>query len=140
MRKLFIVTLIFILFISLMAVSPVNSFALEASHYAANSVLSEGRWGKISVTESGMYSISRSQLARWGFSDFDNVKIFGYGGTPISTTLNDAQIDDLPQIPVLRLDDRIIFYAQSKNTNKIYGWTVPAPEKGEAAKIFHKEK
>ena len=36
--------------------------------------------------------------------------------------------------------ERIIFYAQSKNTNKIYGWTVPAPEKGEAAKIFHKEK
>lgn len=105
-----------ILFISLMVVSPVNSFALEASHYAANSVLSEGRWGKISVTESGMYSISRSQLARWGFSDFDNVKIFGYGGAPISTTLNDAQIDDLPQIPVLRLDDRIIFYAQGPTT------------------------
>lgn len=36
--------------------------------------------------------------------------------------------------------ERIIFYAQSKNTNKIYGWTVPAPEKGEAAKLFRKEK
>lgn len=34
---------------------------------------------------------------------------------------------------------KIIFYAQSQKTGKIYGWTVPAPDKGEAAKIFHKE-
>lgn len=105
-----------ILFISFISASSVSSFALEASHYAANSVLAEGRWGKISVTETGMYSISRRQLASWGFTDFDNVKIFGYGGAPISTTLNDAQIDDLPQIPVLRLNDRILFYAQGPTT------------------------
>ena len=102
--------------ISLITISPASSFALDASHYATNSVLAEGQWGKISVTETGIYSISRSQLARWGFSDFDNVKIFGYGGAPVSTTLNAGQIDDLPQVPVLRLDDRIIFFAQGPTT------------------------
>lgn len=34
---------------------------------------------------------------------------------------------------------RIIFYAKSKKTDKIYGWTVPAPTKEDLKKLFHKE-
>lgn len=92
------------------------AMALDASHYASESVLASGRWVKISVTESGIYSISNSTLARWGFSDPSSVKVFGYGGAPISTTLDANQVDDLPQVPVLRRSSGILFYAQGPTT------------------------
>lgn len=90
--------------------------AIDVSHYTSGSVLSTGRWVKVSVTETGIHSISNVTLARWGFSNPGEVKVFGYGGAPVSTTLDGNQIDDLPQIPVLRTDGGIIFYAQGPTT------------------------
>ena len=97
-------------------VFPVNMLALSATHYAENSVLSSGRWVKIAVDDTGIYSISYSTLASWGFSDPASVKVFGYGGAPVSTLLDDEQIDDLPQVPVLRRQSGILFYAQGPTT------------------------
>ena len=103
---------IYIILLVSVAVAPLAAFALDASHYAAHSVLSSGRWVKVSVTETGIHFISNAKLAEWGFANPATVKIFGYGGAPISTTLDENQIDDLPQIPVLRTGSGILFYAQ----------------------------
>lgn len=89
----------------------VESFALPASDYTGKSVLAEGRWVKISVVTSGIYQITHSELQSWGFNP-SKVKIYGYGGEMLSEKFSDPYIDDLPQIPVLRTGDRILFYAQ----------------------------
>lgn len=105
-----------ILLITLLMVAAPVARALDASHYAAHSVLSSGRWVKVSVDETGIYSITNAMLSRWGFSDPSSVKVFGYGGAPVSTTLDADQIDDLPQVPVLRTGDGLLFYAQGPTT------------------------
>ena len=51
--------------------------ALPTEHYAEHSVLSSGKWYKISVTQSGIHEISYSQLKNWGFSDPSRVRIYG---------------------------------------------------------------
>ena len=105
-----------ILLITLLVVAAPVARALDASHYASHSVLSSGRWVKVSVGETGIYSITNAMLSRWGFSDPAKVKIFGYGGAPVSTTLDADQIDDLPQVPVLRTSGGLLFYAQGTTT------------------------
>lgn len=84
----------------------------RAADYADNSVLASGKWVKIQITESGMHQITRSALAGWGFSDITKVKLFGYGGAMISEKMGDGYVDDLPQVPVYRTADKLIFYAQ----------------------------
>lgn len=101
---------------AILGACPAKVSALSVSHYTENSVLSSGRWVKISVDETGIYSISNSVLASWGFFNPSAVKIFGYGGAPVSTLLDGAQIDDLPQVPVLRRSNGILFYAQGPIT------------------------
>ncbi len=90
--------------------------ALNADFYASESKLAKGNWVKIRVDDSGIYAISEQDARNWGFSDLSRVKIFGYGGAPISTLLNDSQIDDLPQVPTYRTGGKILFYAQGATT------------------------
>lgn len=90
--------------------------ALDASFYATQSKLAAGNWVKIKVDESGIYAITESTARSWGFSGTSNLKIFGYGGAPISTVLNSSQKDDLPQIPTYRANGKIYFYAQGPTT------------------------
>ena len=90
--------------------------ALSADYYASESLLASGRWVKIKVDESGLYSISQAEASSWGFSDVSRLKVFGYGGAPINSLLDSNQIDDLPQIPTYRANGRIIFYAQGPIT------------------------
>ena len=44
-----------------------HTMALPIEHYASHSVLSTGKWYKISVTNSGIHQISYSQLKSWGY-------------------------------------------------------------------------
>ncbi len=87
--------------------------ASAAATYAESSVLSSGKWVKIKVEESGIYQISKSTLAGWGFNDISKVKIFGYGGAMISEIMGNGYVDDLPQVPTLVSGSKILFYAQS---------------------------
>ena len=89
-----------------------STFTVDSAEYAAESVLSTGRWVKISVDESGIYQLSRSTLSGMGFSDISKVKIYGYGGAMISETMGDGYIDDLSQLPVYNNGNKILFYAQ----------------------------
>lgn len=86
----------------------------NAADYAAESVLAQGKWVKIEIEESGIYQLTRSTLAGWGFGDINAVKIYGYGGAMISEVMGEGigYTDDLPQVRVLREKDKIIFYAQ----------------------------
>ena len=86
--------------------------ALPTDYYATHSVLSSGKWFKISVKESGMYQITYSQLKSWGFNDPSRVRIYGYGGALLPETYSTDDADDLPQIPIVHNNNRVIFYAQ----------------------------
>lgn len=87
--------------------------AWNPDSYASSSVLSEGRWVKIKVTRSGMHVISASTLRQWGFSDIEKVRVYGYGGAPISDVLSkDNYCDDLPLNPSEMTPQGLIFYAR----------------------------
>lgn len=88
--------------------------AVEANgRYAEHSVLSEGKWVKISVTEDGVYALTRSRLRRMGFSNPDKVRLFGYGGYRQKELIQaDSDYDDLQEIPLFRQnDDTWLFWA-----------------------------
>lgn len=89
--------------------------AFPAGRYAEQSVLSSGKWVKIKVGESGIYAITANDAQSWGFSNINSLKIFGYGGAPLSIDFNKC-IDDLEQIPVMNTGKQIIFYAQGPTT------------------------
>lgn len=87
--------------------------ALDASYYAPSSVLQTGRWVKVKVRESGMHQITDAELAAMGFSDPSKVAVYGYGASLLSDNrLTSDSPDDLPAVPVLRVDGKIIFYGE----------------------------
>ena len=100
--------------------------ALDLDYYAANSKLATGTWVKIAVPESGIYQITADDARSWGLgSDLSQIHVFGYGGAPLSEImLDDNYADDLPQMPVVRTGDRILFYAQGPLTWRRYGKTI----------------
>ncbi len=89
------------------------SRAFPTDTYASSSVLSSGRWVKVSVKETGIHFISASNLRSWGFFDPSKVKIFGYGGARIPDHLTFANyVDDLPPVRSETVGNGIVFYAQ----------------------------
>lgn len=94
-----------------------HGFSTES--YAGSSRLAEGKWVKVSIDESGIYRITPDNLRQWGFSDINAVRVFGYGGAPISDVLSaENTVDDLPQVPVLRTTGGLLFYGQGVTTTK----------------------
>ena len=87
--------------------------AFDMSHYNDTSRLATGKWVKVAVNESGIYQITASDASKWGLGDLSRVRVFGYGAVQINDTLkSDLVFDDLPQVPVIRTGDRILFYAK----------------------------
>lgn len=90
--------------------------ASASNRYAEHSVLANGKWVKIRVTEEGVYQLSNEQLKRMGFSDPLKVKLFGYGGRLLperfSFTGEDALIDDLCEVPLYRRTNSVLFFAE----------------------------
>ncbi|NDV46643.1 T9SS C-terminal target domain-containing protein [Paludibacter sp. 221] len=82
--------------------------------YANESVLSQGRFVKIRVKDSGVYRISHAKLRENGLEP-SNVRVFGYGGGVLEEDFTKAKHDDLPQVAVHDTGDAIIFYAQGVN-------------------------
>lgn len=91
--------------------------------FASHSKLARGHWVKVSVDTTGITQISYDQLREWGFSDPAKVHVFGRGGKMIPEVLSEEVPDDVAQVPMLRLSDKIIFYAISAN-NGLSGATV----------------
>lgn len=83
--------------------------------YAANSVLSTGRWAKIRVAESGVYQLTESLIRRAGFTDISKVHVYGMGGALIDETLTGESLqkhDDLHEVQLYFSGGKRLFYAQ----------------------------
>ncbi|MCM1356072.1 MAG: type IX secretion system sortase PorU [Staphylococcus sp.] len=118
--RTFVRNILILLIILIGATGHINAFSLDT--YASSSVLSEGRWVKVSVSETGLHFISTSTLRSWGFSDPAAVRIFGYGGERISDQLTrDLYVDDLPPVRFEQTTGGIVFFAKGPGT-----WTAKA--------------
>ncbi|MGL4294035.1 MAG: type IX secretion system sortase PorU [Bacteroidales bacterium] len=82
--------------------------------FAPSSVLADGRWVRISITETGIYQITDSDLRRMGFTDPAKVAVYGYGGNLLDESFASPHIDDLPKVAFYRDDvkKRILFYGK----------------------------
>lgn len=100
---------------------PISLNALSLSTYADNSVLSEGKWVKVSIPSSGVYILTYADLQNWGFSDPSKVNVYGYGGKRLPDVLSVSTfIDDLPLVQSQKTAKGIVFYAQGPET-----WSSP---------------
>ena len=98
------------------------AMAFDMSHYADTSKLATGKWVKVAIDHSGIYQITASDASKWGLGDLSRVRVFGYGATQLGETLKSSLPDDLPQVPVVRTGDRLLFYAQGP-----IRWTINGP-------------
>ena len=81
------------------------------TRYADSSVLANGKWVKIRVADSGIYKITKSELAKMGFDDLSKVRLFGCGGYMLPETNIGAITDDLHEVPLWRNNGNLLFYA-----------------------------
>ncbi|MCQ2287977.1 MAG: type IX secretion system sortase PorU [Muribaculaceae bacterium] len=89
-----------------------GAHAFSSSKYATTSRLAEGRWVKISIPADGVYEITAEELAQMGFSDVNNVKVYGNGGHMISEKLDGTAIDDLKPVNSAVLNGKLCFYGK----------------------------
>ncbi len=91
----------------------------ESGRYAAHSVLQSGSWAKVRVPESGFYQLTDALVKKAGFSNVDNVKVFGYGGALQPESLKEDYLiatDDLQEVPTCTINGKRIFYAEGPVT------------------------
>ena len=86
----------------------------NTTSYADNSVLSKGKWVKVSVAKSGIHKISYAKLKEWGVSNPSNVGVYGNGGAMIPASNNKYRPDDLVENAIMHSNSNsaIYFYAQ----------------------------
>lgn len=89
------------------------SHAYLASYYAPNSVMSQGRWVKISTSEAGIYQFTYDELRALGFSNPEDVQVYGYGAVRYceNNNFDSAAPDDVIATPTYHTPDgRILFF------------------------------
>jgi len=101
--------------------TPYYSPLRSSRSYASSSVLSTGKWKKISVTSSGMYKLTYEDVVNMGLNP-NKVQVYGYGGKMLGEDFRTAgYIDDLPEVAVWKVTggdgvfnsgDYLLFYAQ----------------------------
>ncbi len=93
---------------------------IKSRVYASNSVLSTGKWQKIKINQTGIYKLTYKQITDMGFTNPENIKIYGNGGKPLSVFNSDFRYDDLVENPIwfekgsdgiFNFGDYILFYA-----------------------------
>lgn len=78
----------------------------STDRYTRTSKLAEGKWQKISVSEDGIYRLTRSSLQQMGFKNPQNVHLYGYGGYRLSEVSQpDQEYDDLQEVPLYQADN-----------------------------------
>lgn len=87
--------------------------AYVSTYYTSESKLAKGHWVKIKVNNTGIHEITNDQLREMGFSNPENVSIYGYGGVLLGNTFDSTLPDDLPAQPIHRTNDKILFYAEA---------------------------
>ena len=110
---------------TILALLLLASASLQAHTYTSTSVLSSGKWVKMRVTETGIHCLTYEELAAAGLNPAE-VRIYGYGGAPLSQNFRLEKKDDLPPVTfymhtgsdgVFNQGDYILFYAQG-----VDGW------------------
>jgi Peptidase family C25 len=95
--------------------------------YAPHSLLSSGKWLKVKVDNTGIYKLSYNQLKTLGFSNPQNIRIYGNGGAMLPIENSVPRIDDLAEIPLRFIEatagkftsgDFVLFYVPG-----IVSWT-----------------
>ena len=91
--------------------------AVNGSRFATRSVLSEGRWIKVGVEQTGIYEISYDTLRQMGFKDPESVAVYGNGGPMqsynfINTTGDLFLHDDLTPVSVWHHNGKLYFYGR----------------------------
>lgn len=109
MRKIFTLLLIFSLAILAKA---------EDDRYTSTSVLSSGKWVKIRVKDEGVYQLNTVDLKKMGFSNPDNVRLFGYNRPVLPETSIQNIEDDLVEIPLYHNDKTATLLFYSKGTTE----------------------
>ena len=100
----------FILFLYLLTHAVAQA---DGTRYAPGSALSEGKWVKISVSETGFYKLTYSDLKKMGFANPEAVSVHGYGGWPMEEDFAKAIYrDDVPAVEVWRGSDYLMFYGK----------------------------
>jgi len=82
--------------------------------YTSSSVLAQGKFVKIKISDSGIYKLTYKELTSMGV-DPTNVRVFGYGGGVLEQSFLLPKIDDLPEVAIWNGGDYILFYAQGVN-------------------------
>ena len=101
----------------------------SATLYAANSVLSQGNWYKLAVTQTGIYRLNYNDLVAMGIDPSklnpSKIGIFGRGATMLPEANSIARANDLPENSIevtgqadgsFDQADQILFYAQGPVT------------------------
>lgn len=92
-----------------------KSAVSKTQSWESSSVLSSGKWKKISVSKKGIYKIPYSKLTEWGFSQPSKVNVFGSGALELSEDPGEIAYDDLNQSAVWRNtnggEECLFFYA-----------------------------
>ena len=88
-----------------------QAVALPVNHYAEQSILSSGKWVKISTTERGVHRIDAATLQSWGFNDASKVSIYGQDGYMLPETFSTNDTDDLQAIPSHVENGDLYFYS-----------------------------
>lgn len=89
------------------------ALAHNPAKYAASSVLAEGNWGKIRVTQTGMQFVSAATLKQLGFHDPTKVNVYGFGGRILNERLSEEDPDDLPLLPSVKTSAGIWFFGHN---------------------------
>lgn len=80
-----------------------------------NSVLSTGKWVKITIEKTGIYQISYKKLSELGFNNPNKIRIFGNANGMLPFMNNEAAVDDLDENSVWHYNNSVYFFAQSAN-------------------------
>lgn len=105
--------------------------------YAENSVLASGKWYKMSLSSTGVYKITYSELVSMGVPvssvDPKNIRIYHNAGGVLPTINSETKYDDLVELPiyvhgendgVFNENDYILFYGRGpvvwKNDGETY--------------------
>ncbi len=95
------------------------------SDYAANSVLASGKWYKIKIVHDGIYKLTYDDLVKIGFSNPENIRIYGNGGRVLPLMNSVPRPDDLQENAiymdkgtdgVFNKGDFILFYGKGTVT------------------------
>lgn len=100
----------------LILIFSISNYNLDAQRsYNNNSILVNGQWVKIGITQSGIYKIEPAQLTALGIPanpfPSNSLQIFGYAGGMLSEKVDSNYIIGLAEIPIETGPNYALFYA-----------------------------